>query len=193
MNLILASASERRHELLKRLTSEFNVVVSDFDEDSVTFDGDCEEFVKKLAKGKALDVAKKIREESVIIGCDTVVFFENKVLGKPRNRNEAFAMLKVLSGNTHQVYSGVAIYDSRKDSTLEIAVKTDVKFSSITEAEIEKYIDSGEPMDKAGAYGIQGLGGVFVEEIHGCYYNVVGLPINKLNFMLQGIGVNLLR
>jgi septum formation protein len=191
MDLILASASERRCELLKRITDDFKIIISGFDEESVIFEGDCEEYVKKIAEGKAIDVSKGLQENSIIIGCDTVVFFDNKVLGKPKDREDAFNMLSNLSGNTHQVYSGLAIYDTRSNSSLVTSVKTEVKFSKLTKKAIEDYIDSGEPMDKAGAYGIQGFGGVFVEEIHGCYYNVVGLPINKLNSLLRDLGVNL--
>jgi septum formation protein len=191
VDLILASASERRHELLKRLTDKFSIIVSDFDEESVIFKGDCEEYVKEIAKGKAIDVSNGLHRDAVVIGCDTVVLLNNKVLGKPKNGEEAYKMLKSLSGNIHQVYSGLAVYDTLSNKSIEVSVKTDVKFSILTDKEIEKYIDSGEPMDKAGAYGIQGLGGIFVEEIHGCYYNVVGLPINKLNSVLREMGVNL--
>ena len=191
MDLVLASASERRCELLKRITDDFKIIISNFDEDSVIFEGNCEEYVEKIAEGKAIDVSKNLQENSLIIGCDTVVFFDNKVLGKPKNREDAFNMLSNLSGNAHQVYSGLAIYDTRSKSTMVTSVKTEVKFSKLTKRQIEDYIDSGEPMDKAGAYGIQGFGGVFVEEIHGCYYNVVGLPINKLNSLLRDLGVNL--
>lgn len=191
MDLILASASERRHELLKRITQDFTIIISDFDEESIVFEGDCEEYVKELAKGKAISVSNGLTKDAIIIGCDTVVFFDNKVLGKPKNREEAYKMLSDLSGKTHQVYSGLAIYDTRSDSLLLTSVKTEVKFSELTQRVIDTYIDSGEPMDKAGAYGIQGLGGIFVEEIHGCYYNVVGLPINKLSSMLRDMGVNL--
>jgi septum formation protein len=191
MKLVLASASERRSELLKRITDDFIIIVSNFNEDSVIFEGDCEEYVKKIAAGKAMAVSKDLQENSIIIGCDTVVFFDNKVLGKPKDCEDAFNMLSQLSGNTHQVYSGLAIYDTKRNSSMVISVKTEVKFSKLTKKQIEDYIDSGEPMDKAGAYGIQGSGGVFVEEIHGCYYNVVGLPINKLNSLLRDLGVNL--
>lgn len=191
MKLILASASQRRQELLKRIIDEFDVVVSDFKEDDIKFEGSYSEYVMSLAKGKAINVAEKVGEVGIIIGCDTIVAFDNQVLEKPKNRSNAFDMLKALSGNTHEVYSGIAIVDTINKKTIMNYVSTSVKFSSLTNEEIEKYISTEEPMDKAGAYGIQGFGGVFVEEIHGDYYNVVGLPLNKLNKMLKGMGVNL--
>ena len=114
-----------------------------------------------------------------------------KILGKPKDENEAFDMLKLLSGNTHQVYSGIAIINNKTGNINRDFVCTDVKFDNLSDEQIKKYIENGEYKDKAGAYGIQGYGGIFVEEIHGCYYNVVGLPLNKLSKMLKGMGVNL--
>lgn len=191
MKIILASASSRRQELLNRLTESFEIIVSDFDEDSVDFDGNCASYVMSLAEGKASDVCKNIKGEAIIIGCDTIVSFNGKILGKPKDENEAFDMLKLLSGSTHQVYSGIAIINSKTGSIDRDFVCTDVKFDNLSDDQIKKYIDKDEYKDKAGAYGIQGYGGIFVEEIHGCYYNVVGLPLNKLSKMLRGTGVNL--
>lgn len=189
MKLILASASERRHELLKRLTSDFEIVISTFDEDKVKFEGDCGEYVKKISRGKALDVGKKHSGDFLILGCDTIVAFEGKVLGKPKDVEDAASMLRMLSGGIHQVYSGITVYNTLSNKILSDFIRTDVKFSKISERDIDKYIKTGEPMDKAGAYGIQGYGGVFVEEIHGCYYNVVGLPLNRLSNLLKDMGV----
>jgi septum formation protein len=191
LNIVLASASERRKELLSRLTEKFTVVVSDFDESSVRFKGDLEDFVMEIAKGKALDVLKSLEQDAIIIGCDTIVAIDDKLLGKPRSKEEAINMLKSLSGKVHQVCSGVAIIDSVTRNISTDFVTTDIKFSQISEEDIIKYVDTGDPMDKAGAYGIQGVAGVFVEEIKGCYYSVVGLPINKLKCMLKGMGVDL--
>lgn len=191
MHIILASASYRRQNLLRRIVNNFDVVVSDFDESKVEFNGICEEYVKELAKQKALSVSKLINKEAIIIGCDTVVSYKNCVLGKPKDKAEAFYMLKTLSGNIHQVYSGVAIYNTLSKKICLDCVCTNVKFSQITEEEIEKYIATGEPMDKAGSYGIQGYGGIFVEKINGCYYNVVGLPLNKLITMFKKMKINL--
>lgn len=191
MKIVLASASIRRQELLERLTDNFQVIVSDFNEDLVHFENNCSDYVRNLSYGKALAVAEKLKEPSIVIGCDTIVAFEGKVLGKPKDYKDAFYMLKMLSGKSHQVYSGISIIDTATKYTVMDYVLTEVKFSELSDTDIKKYIKSGEPMDKAGAYGIQGLAGVFVEEIHGCYYNVVGLPLNKLNKMLLGMGVNL--
>ncbi|WP_368488547.1 Maf-like protein [Clostridium sp. BJN0013] len=192
MKVVLASASSRRRELLNRLIENFQVVASDFDENSVLFQGKCESYVMELAEGKAKDVCGKLPDESlIIIGCDTTVFLKGKVMGKPRDIQEAFCMLKALSGNEHEVYSGIAIIDKFSHKTVKDFVCTTVKFSEIDDKCIKNYLKKEEYKDKAGAYGIQGYGGVFVEEIHGCYYNVVGLPLNKLYNMLSGMGVNL--
>lgn len=185
MDVILASKSPRRQELLKRIIKDFKVVVSDFDEDSISFNGNPDEFVKELSKGKALAVGQNTKNHSIIIAADTIVVLNDKVLGKPKSEEQAFEMLTLLSGNTHKVYSGVTIVNTEDNSIFSEVISTEVKFSDLTEAQIESYINSKEPMDKAGAYGIQGLGSVFVEEIRGCYYNVVGLPLNKLNKMLE--------
>lgn len=191
MTLVLASASERRKELLTRLTEEFNIVISDFDEGKVFFNGDCSKYVMDLAEGKSRSVAKDLNYGALIIGCDTVVTYNGEVLGKPKDKEDAFEMLKRLSGKIHKVYSGIVIFDTVKGRVTRDYACTEVKFSHITDEEILKYISTGEPMDKAGAYGIQGFGGVFVEWIKGDFYNVVGLPINKLKYMLREMGVNL--
>lgn len=185
MEIVLASKSPRRQELLKRIVDDFKIIESDFDEDTVSFNGNIEEYVKLLAKGKALAVKEKINNSSIIIGVDTVVYYDNEILGKPKNYDDAYRMLLALSGNTHKVYSGVCIIDTEKSKIEDFVCETKVKFSKLTHGQIDKYIKSKEPMDKAGAYGIQGLGGVFVEKIDGCYYNVMGLPINKLNTFLS--------
>lgn len=191
MRIVLASASQRRQSLLRRLTRNFDVIVSGFNENEVVFNGDCAKYVMELSKGKALAVSEIINVNAVIIGSDTLVAYNEHILGKPKNELEAFHMLKLLSGNVHKVYSGVAIYDISSKELKTDYICTNVKFSELTEEEIKKYIATGEPMDKAGAYGIQGFGGVFVEEIEGCYYNVVGLPLNKVKAMLREMGVNL--
>lgn len=189
MEIVLASKSPRRQELLKRIINDFKVIESDFDESTVKFQGDVEKYVEDLAKGKALVVAKKINNPSIIIGVDTVVYYNNEILGKPKNYDDAYSMLSKLSGNTHKVYSGVCIYNVIKDKIDSFVCETKVKFSKLSKNQIDNYIKSNEPMDKAGAYGIQGLGGVFVEKIDGCYYNVMGLPLNKLNTFLSSYGL----
>lgn len=191
MEIILASASSRRQELLVRLIENFKIVVSDFDEDSVKFEGDCGSYVMRLSEGKALNVGSKIMGDAIIIGCDTSVAIKDKILGKPKDEEEAFSMLKLLSGNIHQVYSGITVLNKATGKVKRDFVCTDVKFDDLLDEQIIKYIEKGEYKDKAGAYGIQGYGGIFVEEIHGCYYNVVGLPLNKLSNILKEMGVNL--
>ncbi|EPY2273825.1 Maf-like protein [Clostridium sporogenes] len=192
-NIILASASQRRQELLKRILGNFQIIVSDFDESSIPFKNNIPSYVMNLAEGKARSVSKKIMDQdnNLIIGCDTIVAFNNRILGKPKDKKDAFEMLQALSGNEHEVYSGLAILDVKSNKIIKDFVCTKVKFSKLSSVQIEKYIDTGDPMDKAGAYGIQGKAGVFVENINGCYYNVVGLPLNKLNSMLMEMGVNL--
>lgn len=180
MEFILASASPRRQELLSRIVKNFEVIVSEFDEDKIQFSGDVDEYVKTLAEFKAKEVAQKIEKPSIIIAADTVVVMDNTILGKPKDKNEAFSTLKMLSGKCHRVYTAIAVYNSETRVLKKKCLFTEVYFSDITENEIWQYIESGEPLDKAGSYGIQGLGGVFVEKINGCYYNVVGLPLNLL-------------
>lgn len=195
MNLVLASASARRIELLKRITKDFKIIVSDFDEDSIRFSDDIPKYVMQLARGKAETVANTIDvnvgEQTLIIGSDTVVAFKNSILGKPKSKEAAIEMLKLLSGNTHKVYTGIAIFDSNSNQVKEAFECTEVKFSNISDCMIKRYVDTGDCMDKAGSYGIQGDAAVFVEGINGCFYNVVGLPINKLYKMLREMGVNL--
>jgi len=193
MQIVLASASDRRKELLQRLCIDFKVIISDFNEESVVFDGDCSNYVQTLATGKVLDVSKKLQAkgEKIIIGCDTIVSINNKILGKPKNKRDAFLMLKNLSGQQHQVYSGITLLNTENNKLISDFQCTRVLFSELKDEIINWYIETGDPMDKAGAYGIQGFAGVFVKEIHGCYYNVVGLPLNKLSVMLREMGVNL--
>ena len=187
MHYILASASPRRQELLTKIVEDFEVVVSDFDEDSISFNGDVEDYVKTLAKGKAQNVALKANKESIIIAADTIVVIDGKILGKPKNENDAYNMLKLLSNKIHRVYSGIAVINTTNNIMKSEAVFTEVKFSELTHEEIINYINSKEPLDKAGAYGIQGLGALFVEKINGCYYNVVGLPLNRLNKIIKEV------
>lgn len=193
MNLILASSSERRIELLKRITEDFKVIPSDFDEKKIKFEGDVPKYVMTLADGKAREVEGKIteKENTFIIGCDTVVAFKDIILGKPKDEKDAFRILKKLSGNIHNVYTGISILDLGSGKKKTDYMCTEVKFSSLTDEIINKYVYSGECLDKAGAYGIQGNAAVFVESINGCFYNVVGLPLNKLNKMFGEMGVNL--
>ena len=187
LKYVLASASERRQELLHRIISDFDIEVSNFDEDTVLFNGDAEEYVINLAKGKAISTKEKLSNDSIIIAGDTVVVLDGKILGKPKNEEDAFKMLRELSGKIHRVYSGITVINMYNNKSEEAAIYTEVKMSSLTDREILEYIKTGEPLDKAGAYGIQGYGGIFVEEIKGCFYNVVGLPLNLLNKMIKNV------
>jgi len=188
LKIILASASERRQELLGRIVNDFTIIISDFDETKVQKTGSVSEYVEKIALGKAKDVLNKIQEPSIIIAADTVVALNEEILGKPKDKADAYNMLYKLSDNTHAVYTGIVLINSESGKILKDSVKTEVVFSKLTDKHIKDYIDSGDPFDKAGAYGIQGKAGVFVKKINGCYYNVVGLPLNKLNEMIEKIG-----
>ena len=185
MKYVLASSSERRQQLLKRLIKNFEIVVSEFDEESIEFSGDVERYVMDLATGKGKSSLDLLDYDAIVIAADTIVVYEGNLLGKPKNEEDAFRILRMLSGNSHEVYTGFVIIDSRNKNIIKDVVRTKVTFSDITDEEIKEYIKTNEPMDKAAAYGIQGLGGVFVEKIEGCYYNVVGLPLNRLKKQLK--------
>lgn len=189
MEVILASASERRRDLLGRLFEKFEVIVSDFDEDRIEFNGDVGEYVKKISLEKALNVKNKFLnlQDKIIISADTVVALDGKVLGKPIDEEDAFRMLKYLQGRSHFVYTGITVVNTKTGQIKNESLSTEVIFSKISDNEIWEYIKTGEPLDKAGAYGIQERGGIFVEQIRGCYYNVVGLPLNKLKHMMDEI------
>ncbi len=181
MAIILASASPRRKELLKFITDDFTVKVSDADE---TTDPSLppEETVKSLALIKGEAVASDFPADTVI-SADTVVVLDGKILGKPKNHEDAFSMLSSLSGRAHEVFTGVCIISG--DKKICFAERTEVIFYELTKEEILSYIATGEPSDKAGAYGIQGKGSVLVKEIHGDYHNVVGLPVSRLIRILK--------
>lgn len=187
MKYILASASARRQELLKRIIKDFDITISCFDEDKVKFKGNVGQYVEEIALGKAKAILNDVDNDSIIISADTVVSFEGEILGKPKDEEDAFRMLTMLSGNTHEVYSGVCIINTKTNEILNESFKTIVSFSEISDEDKLNYIKSGSPLDKAGAYGIQDEGGVFVEGINGCFYNVVGLPLNKVDQMLKSI------
>ena len=171
--LILASGSPRRRELLSLITDEFEVLVSGCDE-FVPEGTPAEKVPAILAEQKALAVAK-LRPEDSVIGSDTVVVLNDEIFGKPKDKEHAHAMLKALSGKKHFVYTGVAV--AEKGSVRSVVQKTEVEFYELSDETIEKYIATGEPMDKAGAYGIQGKGSVLVKGIIGDYFNVMGLPV----------------
>lgn len=174
--IILASNSPRRKELLEQIGVSFTVVGADCDE-VIDPKLPIERAIEQVAYGKAAEVAQKYPDD-IIIGADTIVYLNSAVLGKPHSKEHAAAMLKELSGKHHQVITGVAIISAQKQMCFHCI--SDVTFFDLTEKDIQTYVDSGEPMDKAGAYGIQGKGAVFVAKIVGDYYNIVGLPIAEV-------------
>lgn len=185
--IILASQSPRRQELIRMITPDAQVMVAEFDESGVMAAGMTpRETVEQLALGKAKAASKAFGApaERVYVGGDTVVVSpEGEIMGKPKDRADAVRMLKIFSGRTHQVITGVALVSADKERSFSVC--TDVTFFELTDEEIGAYVDTDEPYDKAGAYGIQLRGGLFVREIHGDYSNVVGLPIAVLWRELQ--------
>lgn len=176
INVILASKSPRRRELMEFIKHEFEIIPS-LKEEVVPEGLDIEDIPAFLAAQKALDISRD-RRDSLVIGCDTVVTLGGVIMGKPSDETDAKAMLMRLSGRTHTVISGVCLcYMGR---TMTFTEKTSVTFYDLTEEEIDSYIASGSPLDKAGAYGIQDGAALFVKKIDGDYYNVVGLPVAKL-------------
>ncbi len=182
VEIILASASPRRYELLKKMGLEFKVIPSRIKEDH-TLRTDFESLVRTNALNKGLSVAQKY-PDALVISADTIVVSDKRILGKPKNEQEAAEMLHYLSGKTHAVYTGLGLFFQRYERTALEAVRTKVRFRSLSDEEVWAYINTGEPFDKAGAYGIQGQGALLVEGIEGCYYNVVGLPLSRLFTML---------
>ena len=181
---ILASQSPRRRELLSRLVSDFEILADDSEETLIPGEKP-EQAVKRLAQEKAENVSKKTGKDALILAADTVVVLEGRILGKPKDEADAFHMLSSLSGNTHQVFTGIAVLDAKTGRCETAAEMTKVRFRKLSEEEILRYIASGEPMDKAGAYGIQEKGALLVEGIEGDYFNVVGLPLCRLGILLR--------
>lgn len=187
--IVLASASPRRKELLEQIGVNFQVQPACGAE--IITKVKPKDVVEELSVQKAMEVADKIcRQKSeqekdqkmLVIGSDTIVSYDNKIMGKPADREDAVMMLQKLSGNTHQVYTGVTavLCKNGEKSVRTFSERTEVTFYPLSREEIEAYVSTGEPMDKAGAYGIQGIGGKFVKSIHGDYNNVVGLPVARL-------------
>jgi len=184
-NLYLASNSPRRKELLESLGIPFNIIKKNFKE-NIIFSGDPADFVKKLSVQKSVEITGEV-DEGLVITADTIVYINREILEKPVNNNDARSMLKKLSGNTHEVFTGVSV------SVFPGAViktgyeRTEVTFKELTDDEIYGYISTGEHSDKAGAYAIQGKGSVMIKKVNGCYFNVVGLPLNLLNYLISTI------
>lgn len=189
MSIILASQSPRRKELLEQMGLEFQIIPAKGEEEADASLPPAE-YVQQLALQKAAEVAAQCDAKDIVIGADTIVVLDGEILGKPHNAAHAFKMLSRLSTRRHTVYTGVAIVQGERQMVGVEA--TTVRFCALTEQEILSYVDTGEPLDKAGAYGIQGRGALFIDSIHGDYYNVVGLPICRLGRMLAGFGVKVL-
>lgn len=184
--IFLASKSPRRRKLLKQLNLNFKSFSVDMDETIHPLEKPSKAVIR-LSKEK-LNLAKNKVKNGIIITADTIVVLDNKIIGKPVDKKDAFKILKTLSGRTHIVYTGYSIYNTSNNKSVSEFEKTKVTFRELTNQEIHEYIAGGSPMDKAGAYGIQDdFGAVFIKKINGCYYNVVGLPLAKLYHSLLGI------
>ncbi|MCF8008833.1 MAG: Maf family protein [Halanaerobiales bacterium] len=188
--IILASSSNRRKELLNRLNIKFTTMPSNIDESNCDM-VEPEKLVQKLSLRKAFKVAN-IVENAVVISADTVVVFDNKILNKPDDEQDASRMLKLLSDNVHYVYTGIALISTGDDTPYLDFDKTEVEMRKIDDNEIERYIKTGEPMDKAGSYAIQSKGGIFVKRITGSYFTVMGLPIHKLSIALKSFNIEII-
>lgn len=188
--IILASGSPRRRELLALTGLKFRVVAGDYEEDmTLPFPP------RKLARFLSLEKGKAVALKhpgALVIAADTFIYFRGKLLGKPASTDDARKMLRQLSGRPHLVITGYAILDTRTGKTLTKAVGTKVFFRDLADREIDAYVASGEPMDKAGAYAIQGLGSLIVSKIEGDYFNVIGLPLSSLATSLKSFGITVL-
>lgn len=183
MNIVLASASPRRREILENTNIKFDIISSSIDELVLEGESPCH-MVMRLAFEKGIDIASK-RKSDLVISADTIVVLDNKVLGKPKDEDEARDMITSLSGKTHQVITGISLINLENNKKIIDYVISNVKFKNLSENDINDYIKTKESLDKAGAYGIQGYGALLVEEIQGDYFNIVGLPISKLSDLLK--------
>ncbi|MFH1958036.1 MAG: Maf family protein [bacterium] len=190
-NIILASKSPRRIALLRKIGLKFKVEASRYSE-NLNLKLNPRLLARVLSAGKAEDVAAR-HKNAIIIAADTVVVSGKKILGQPRSKTEAKKMLKMLSGRSHKVITGFTIMDTATGRKISGAEETKVFFRKLSGEEIESYVNSGEPMGKAGAYAVQGLGAVIVRRIEGDYFNVVGLPLNSLTEALKKFGVSVLQ
>ncbi len=183
-SIILASASPRRSELLRQIGAEFSVLPADIDE-TPRADETARHYVERMAREKALKVAMA-HPDSLVLGADTSVVLNGMILGKPASADDAAATLRQLSGASHQVVTAVALARGRVCTSRLVVV--DVRFRDLSADEVAAYVATGEPMDKAGSYGIQGLGGIFVRELQGSYSAVVGLPLQETAALLADAG-----
>ena len=189
--IILASSSPRRRELLEKAGVHFQVMPSQ--EEEHIEKKEPAQIVENLSWQKAASVASKTGQDVIVIGSDTLVAYKGRVLGKPRDAEEAVETLKLLQGNTHQVYTGVTVIvrDKEEEITKTFSRRTDVTFYPVDEKEIRAYVATGDPMDKAGSYDIRGDFSVYIKEIYGDYNNVVGLPVSMLFWEMKQLGIDL--
>ena len=183
--LILASTSSRRQEILKKANIPFVILPPDMNEEAYD-KSDPKSMVCELAKNKALSVLNKVNDDDIVLGVDTIVYIDNVVLGKPADRADAKKMMQMLSGRKHSVISGVCLI-GKNGFIKNFHVETEVVFNKLDENEIEDYINTDEPYDKAGGYAIQGLASKFIAGINGCYYNVMGLPLSEIYSVIKNI------
>lgn len=189
---ILASKSPRRSELLGNIDVDFEVSVSDADEDKIPKTLPPHLYVQELAVLKGTSVAAEYKKGCYVIAADTVVVYNGEIIGKPADAEDAKRILSALSGNTHFVYTGFSVTDAANMHTVSGYEATEVHFKDLSDGEIDDYIASGAPFDKAGAYGIQGRAGLFVDTIRGDFFNVVGLPVCALNkLMIKEFNISL--
>lgn len=191
MNIILASASPRRKEILQNINVKFDIVKSEIEE--IMLENELpSQVVMRLAFEKCIDVASRYKD-SLVIGADTVVVLNEKILGKPKDIIDAKQMIEQLSGKTHQVITGISLIHLNSNKKIIDYVISNVKFKNLSQDDITNYINTKESLDKAGAYGIQGYGSLLVEKIQGDYFNIVGIPVSKLNDLAKAhFGINFL-
>jgi septum formation protein len=190
MRLILASSSPRRAKVLRNAGFVFEIRPADVDETRQPHEA-AEDYVRRVAQAKARAIAEPARadrERAIVIAADTIVLAEGQILGKPRDAEDARRMLRLFSGKTHEVLTALSVINVPAAKEALHVEKTRVEFLKMSEEEIETYIQTGEPVDKAGAYGIQGIAGRFATRIEGCYFNVLGLPLSRLWTTLQSLG-----
>jgi septum formation protein len=186
--IVLASASRRRHALLRALGINFEVMASDAEE---RFEGDPTTVVMANARAKRDDVAARVEPPAIVIAADTLVFLGERVLGKPAGQGEAREMLTALSGKTHRVVTGLSLLDKSSGRTAEGYEATDVTFRPLSAREIDQFVAAVNPIDRAGAYTVDGPGSLLIERYNGCYQNVLGFPIVRLDLLLRELGYSL--
>ncbi|MDE2825486.1 MAG: Maf family protein [Gemmatimonadota bacterium] len=184
--IVLASSSPRRSSLLRQIGINFEIVPPDVDESRYSFEGDPSGTAERLALAKAKSAAGRIDARGrLVLGADTVVLFEGQVIGKPKDAEDACAMLRKLAGRSHRVLTGFALLDPGTNRAVTAHEWTAVSMRELTDAEIRAYVDTGEPLDKAGSYGAHALGAGLITRVEGCFYNVIGLPLARLLMTLK--------